>query len=133
MPIRRPEPKTCAVCGRTIEWRKKWERSWDEVRYCGEKCRRQRLGDVDRQLERSIVELLGRRAADSTICPSEAARAVDPDGWRSLMERARSAARRLVASEQVIITQRGRVVDSSTAKGPIRIGRGRAYGSDSQA
>jgi hypothetical protein len=30
-----PKPtKTCVVCGRTIEWRKKWERDWDQVRYC---------------------------------------------------------------------------------------------------
>ncbi len=32
-------PKTCVVCGREFEWRKKWERSWDQVRYCSAKCR----------------------------------------------------------------------------------------------
>lgn len=41
--------------------------------------------------------------------------------WRELMEPARSAARRLVAAGEVEITQRGRVVDPSTAAGPIRI------------
>ncbi len=78
---------------------------------------------VDRELEAAIIELLDRRAGGATICPSEAARAVDPDGWRELMEPARMAARRLVAAERVEITQRGRVVDPSTAKGPIRIRR----------
>ena len=39
------------------------------------------------------------------------------------MEPARRAARRLVASGEVEITQAGRVVDPSTAKGPIRIRR----------
>ena len=34
------EPKVCAACGRPFEWRKKWERAWDEVRYCSERCRR---------------------------------------------------------------------------------------------
>ena len=45
------------------------------------------------------------------------------EAWRELMEPARSAARRLVAADQVVITQRGVVVDPSTAKGPIRIRR----------
>jgi hypothetical protein len=47
-------------------------------------------------LEQAVLALLDRRAADATICPSEAARAVDPDGWRDLMDDARAAARRLV-------------------------------------
>ena len=33
--------KTCARCGRPFAWRKKWERVWDEVRYCSERCRRE--------------------------------------------------------------------------------------------
>ncbi|MFD0858520.1 DUF2256 domain-containing protein [Roseovarius aquimarinus] len=32
--------KICATCGLPFAWRKKWERSWDEVRHCSEKCRR---------------------------------------------------------------------------------------------
>ena len=80
---------------------------------------------VDRRLEDKIQELLAARAATSTICPSDAARAVDPDGWRDLMEPARRAARRLVAAGSVEITQGGRVVDPSTARGPIRIRRAR--------
>ena len=32
--------KTCERCGREMVWRKKWEKTWDEVRYCSEKCRR---------------------------------------------------------------------------------------------
>lgn len=112
--------KACARCGRTFAWRKKWAACWDEVRYCGEKCRRSRLDDVDVALERKVVELLEQRAAGATICPSEAARAVAED-WRPLMERARMAARRLVDAGAVEITQRGRVVDPSSARGPIRV------------
>ena len=114
-----PEPKTCARCGRTMQWRKAWARSWDEVRYCSDGCRRQRLTATDEALEQAILDLLGDRTG--TICPSEAARAVDAEGWRDLMEPARQAARRLVAQERVEITQGGHVVDPSTAKGPIRI------------
>jgi len=120
-----PEPKVCQSCGRRIEWRKKWERDWDSVRYCSQSCRRHGVSAVDLQLEATIRDLLGKRAATSTICPSDAARAVSPDDWRDLMEPARRAARRLVAAGEVDITQGGRVVDPSTAKGPIRIRRHR--------
>lgn len=118
--------KTCAVCGRRIEWRKKWERDWDSVRYCSKACRARKLRAVDEELERVIVDLLDGRSG--SICPSDAARIVDSEGWRNLMEDARMAARRLVASGDVEITQNGRVVDPSTAKGPIRIRRAPAGG-----
>jgi len=118
-----PEPKTCARCGRTMEGRKSWARNWDSVRYCSDACRRHKLTRTDQALEASILDLLDARAASATICPSEAARVVDPDGWQDLMEPARQAARRLVAAGDVEITQGGHVVDPSTAKGPIRIRR----------
>lgn len=31
--------KPCAACGRAFSWRKKWERCWDEVRFCSDRCR----------------------------------------------------------------------------------------------
>lgn len=31
--------KTCAHCGRPMVWRKKWARTWDEVRFCSDRCR----------------------------------------------------------------------------------------------
>lgn len=125
-PAARHDEKTCASCGRRIEYRAKWAKNWDEVRYCSDSCRRRKVTAVDERLEAEILELLGRRAATATICPSDAARAVGTeDGWRDLMEPARRAARRLVARGEVDITQSGAVVDPSTAKGPIRIRRRR--------
>ena len=126
---RRPSPATvpaskpCATCGRTMTWRAKWAKNWDAVRTCSAACRRG-LDAMDRALEAAIVDLLARRAQAATICPSEAARAVAAD-WQPLMERARAAARRLVVAGLVEITQGGRVVDPSTAKGPIRVRRRR--------
>ena len=32
--------KICKVCKKPFSWRKKWERVWEEVKYCGERCRR---------------------------------------------------------------------------------------------
>lgn len=119
------EPKICATCGREIEWRRKWGRNWDAVRYCGERCRRNKPSAEDVQLERAILELLAARSG--TICPSEASRRVRPDDWRDWMERTRQAARRLVAQGRIEIRQNGRAVDPSTATGPIRLARGRGW------
>lgn len=105
-----------------MEWRAAWSKNWHEVRYCSDRCRRRKVSGEDRELERLIIELLDARPAGATICPSEAARALGGD-WRARMEPARAAARRLVASGHVEITQRGRIVDASTAKGPIGIRR----------
>lgn len=40
--------KTCAACGLPFTWRKKWEKVWQEVRYCSDRCRGQKAksGDV---------------------------------------------------------------------------------------
>ncbi|MCC3152180.1 DUF2256 domain-containing protein [Hymenobacter sp. BT770] len=34
--------KLCATCGRPFEYRKKWRANWADVKYCGEKCQRNR-------------------------------------------------------------------------------------------
>lgn len=82
---------------------------------------------VDRRLDEAIRTLLSQRADGATICPSDAARSVAAgDDWRELMEPARRAARRLVASGEVEITQGGHVVDPASARGPIRIRRRRS-------
>lgn len=135
-----PEPggadateKVCVVCGRRITRRAKWARDWEHVRYCSAACRRGGLGPSDVALEDAIRDLLAARAGSGTVCPSEAARRVATldgragvkEGWKALMEPARRAARRLVARGEVEIVQAGRVVDPSTAKGPIRIRRAR--------
>ena len=33
------EHKTCLHCKKPFAWRKKWERSWDEVRFCSKSCK----------------------------------------------------------------------------------------------
>ena len=48
--------KVCVACGRPFTWRKKWERSWDEVRHCSDACR---SGSRDR----AITVKAGRKPA----------------------------------------------------------------------
>jgi hypothetical protein len=31
--------KLCVVCNKPFSWRKKWEKVWEEVKYCSDKCR----------------------------------------------------------------------------------------------
>lgn len=112
--------RTCASCGRRMP-----ETAAMDAEYCSGACRRRRSHPTDRALEVAIGALLDARAATSSTCPSEAARAVAPDDWRPLMEPARRAARRMVARGEAEITQGGSVVDPSTAKGAIRIRRPR--------
>lgn len=95
-----------------------------------------RSGEHARTIEAKILDLLAQRGPGKTICPSEVARALDrgarpgsePDeesapGWRALMDPVREAAGRLVASGEVVATQKGEVIDLATVKGPIRLRR----------
>jgi len=34
--------KNCLQCNRPFTWRKKWEKIWEEVKYCSDKCRANR-------------------------------------------------------------------------------------------
>lgn len=118
--------KPCVWCGRRITWRKKWEKNWEDVRYCSQRCRSQRRLDVDEKLEEAILLLCRERGRKKSICPSEASRHVLPDGWRDSMKRTRWAAARLVSQGKIEMTQGGKVVDPSDASGPyrLRLGRG---------
>ena len=74
------------------------------------------------RLRTSILELARQRGPSSSICPSDAARAVGGDDWRELMDDARDVARQLARAGEVVITQGGEVLDpDATWRGPIRI------------
>jgi hypothetical protein len=77
------------------------------------------------ELEQVILRLLSQRSAQGSICPSDAARVAQPEGWRDLMDEVRAAAGRLAAQGEVDITQGGRVIDIAAARGPVRIRRHR--------
>jgi hypothetical protein len=73
-------------------------------------------------LRTSILELARQRGPSSSICPSDAARAVGGEKWRDVMDQARDIARELAREGEVVITQGGDVLDPNvTWRGPIRI------------
>lgn len=81
----------------------------------GESCARRRLAAA-------ISALAIHRGPRSSICPSDAARAVGGENWRDLMNDARDVAGELAEAGEVEITQGGTVIDPEGEwRGPIRI------------
>ena len=83
----------------------------------------------DADFEETILDLLSRRDADKTICPSEAARALagkGPDAWSRLMPLIRRTAVRMMKEGRIEIRRKGKAVDPDDFRGIYRIGRGGA-------
>lgn len=69
----------------------------------------------------AILDLLAQRAAGATICPSEVARALSPEDWRSMMPSVHTAVDGLVRDGSVRLSWKGKPL--ATRAGPYRIGR----------
>lgn len=41
--------KICIVCERIFTWRKKWEKVWDNVKYCSHKCQKNKKSSTQNQ------------------------------------------------------------------------------------
>lgn len=72
----------------------------------------------------AAVRSLTRKRDQSSICPSDVARTVGGESWRSLMHDVRRVAADLADRDEVIVTQKGRPVSIREARGPVRIVRG---------
>lgn len=71
-----------------------------------------------------IHELLAQRDDDKTICPSDAARALLPDGdWRGLMDDVRGVAAEEADAGRLEVRQKGERIEPRGYTGPIRLGR----------
>lgn len=72
----------------------------------------------------AILETVRARGPGRTACPSEVARALDPeaDAWRDLMPAVRRVAGALVREGRLVVTRRGEPVDPEAGGGPIRLG-----------
>lgn len=71
----------------------------------------------------AILELLAQRADGLTICPSEAARALDSAHWRDVMPMVHDAARTLVDTGEIVLTQSGAIKTPGEIVGAYRIRR----------
>lgn len=66
--------KDCQHCGRPMTWRKKWERCWDSVQYCSDRCRK--VASAERKDERRKERRLQHQHA---VAESECVAATDRD------------------------------------------------------
>nr|WP_253207301.1 DUF3253 domain-containing protein [Verticiella sp. GG226] len=79
---------------------------------------------TDYAVQQEIGRLLSQRAPEATICPSEVARALSPEGWRPLMPQVRAVALDMARRGELAIRQGGDAIDpESPLRGPIRLGR----------
>lgn len=74
----------------------------------------------------ATIRTLTRKRAESSICPSDVARAIGGEFWRSRMPDVRRVAAALAESGEIVVTQKGEAVRIDEARGPVRIRRGPA-------
>jgi hypothetical protein len=76
------------------------------------------------RIRETIDALLDARREGATICPSDAARALRPEGdWRALMDDVRRVAAAETDAGRLEIRQKGQRVDLGSVRGPIRLAR----------
>lgn len=83
-------------------------------------------GVLDPRIAAAMVALLRSRQG-TTICPSDVARIVGGERWRTVMVDVRRVADQMVRGGAVRVTQRGDTVVALEAKGPVRIARGESF------
>jgi hypothetical protein len=79
----------------------------------------------------TVIELLCRRDADASICPSDVARALASDeaAWRALMAPVRNTAAAMARRGSIVITQGANTVKPDDIEhGPVRLRRGPRFG-----
>lgn len=75
---------------------------------------------VTTRIEAAIRALLRSRRAGATICPSDAARVVDGDGWRRLLPAVRAQAALMAEQGAIVITRGGMPLTRDLTKGVLR-------------
>jgi hypothetical protein len=45
--MKRQDTKLCIVCHRPMTWRRKWAKTWEQVKYCSDACRRNKSSKLD--------------------------------------------------------------------------------------
>ncbi|MEM6835429.1 MAG: DUF3253 domain-containing protein [Cyanobacteria bacterium P01_C01_bin.120] len=74
----------------------------------------------NQEIQACLLRLVEKRGPAKSICPSEVARALKSDNWRSLMPQVRAVGTTLAKAGEIVVTQKGAVIDPAASKGPIR-------------
>jgi Protein of unknown function (DUF3253) len=72
-------------------------------------------------VETAIFELLAAKPPGKSISPEDAARAVDPEGWRRLLGQVRAVARGLARQDRLVILRHNKPADPEDFKGVYRL------------
>ncbi|WP_324651691.1 DUF3253 domain-containing protein [Georgenia sp. H159] len=78
--------------------------------------------ELQDRLRAELLRIAEERGPDKTLCPSEAAGAVDPERRQALTPVARAVASALADEGILVVTQQGVPVDALTTPGPVRVG-----------
>ena len=73
-------------------------------------------------LSETLIRLALTRGPEKTFCPSEVAIKLDPENWRNHLSEVRIIANQLIAEGFLECTQKGKKIDPTIVKGPIRLG-----------
>ncbi|WP_091228355.1 DUF3253 domain-containing protein [Microbacterium sp. 3J1] len=83
-----------------------------------------RAGEAFDERIASVIRALTRKRSGSSICPSDVARTLGGESWRTLMPEVRRVAADLADRAEIVVTQKGEPVSIREARGPVRIIRG---------
>jgi hypothetical protein len=76
---------------------------------------------VDGVIAETILRLVTERGPTKSICPTEAARALAPEAWRSRLSDIRRVAADLARDGRIDIVRKGRAIDPALLHGVIRL------------
>ena len=76
----------------------------------------------DARTRDTILTLVTARGAGKTICPSEVAKELDPENWRSLLTKVRRTAQAMAKQGEIAIYRKGKPIELDAMKGVIRLG-----------
>ncbi len=79
------------------------------------------MTDVDDEAEAAILRLTGERGPGKSICPTDAARVLGGEAWRSELGRVRAAALALARAGRIEILRKGKPVALDAVRGVIRL------------
>jgi hypothetical protein len=74
-----------------------------------------------RERAAAAIRALLRHRAGRTICPSDVARVIGGDRWRTATATVREVAAELAEAGEVVASQRGEPVSLRSARGPVRL------------